>query len=401
MGESEPRNLPALVSLGRLLACAALVGTALALPRPAVAQLGFTVPSAQYFGGLGPYWDGDYRDALLDFQSAARGGIRAGTNRWIDSICYFTMVGECYYQLGQHQLALVQYTSALRLYEAFNNWLMQVQFPQGIRGANPGQFKPVPWGRSARTFVLGNYPETFPILQGQFTNLQNLVAQGGGVVSAPMMTAINVQEIVRCTALAMRRRRELMGPACAQDQLTNDLITVFSRRPGHPNHWTECWIDLQLGIAFSCGGKDAQAKTSLERAVLAAGEFDHPLTGMAFLELGRLALLAADYDAATNYFSEATFAAAMYLDPTTLEEAFRYGQITHLMANRPGLYPPLTAATLWAKANGLRHLNVSAQILAAESYCVLGQSQTAANLLATAATSMNRAGWRLERWARG
>ena len=95
---------------------------------------------------------------------------------------------------------------------------------------------------------------------------------------------------------------------------------------------------MQLGIAFACGGKDAQAKTSLERAVLAAGEYDHPLTGMAFLELGRLALLGADYTSAANYFSEATFAAAMYLDPTTLEEAFRFGQITHLMSNQPGLY---------------------------------------------------------------
>ena len=124
--------------------------------------------------------------------------------------------------------------------------------------------------------------------------------------------------------------------------------------------------------------------------MLAAGEFDHPFTGMAFLELGRLALLAADYNAATNYFAEATYAAGIFNDPTTLEEAFRYGQTTHLMSNKPGLYPPLTAAIVWAKANNLRQLNVSAEILMAENYCVLEEPQMAVNLLNTAATTMVR-----------
>ena len=108
----------------------------------------------------------------------------------------------------------------------------------------------------------------------------------------------------------------------AQDQLTNDLITSLSRRPGPANHWCECWIDLQLGIAYTCGNKDVQARASLERAVLAAGQFDHPMTGMEFLELGRLALLGNDFDTATNYFAEASYSAGMYGDPTVVEEAF-------------------------------------------------------------------------------
>ncbi len=95
-----------------------------------------------------------------------------------------------------------------------------------------------------------------------------------------MTYPVNVHEIVRCTTLAMRRRREVMGPACAQDELTNELITALSRRPGPPNHWTESWIDLQLGVAYACGGKDSQAKQSLERSLLAAGQFDHPLSGV-------------------------------------------------------------------------------------------------------------------------
>ena len=374
---------------GRIVFLAVMTGV-LTTADSSQAQLGMSVPNGVYFSTFGTYWDGDYRDALRLFQDAGRGGIRSGTNRWIDSICYYTMVGECYYQMGQHQQALVQYTSALQLYYAFNNWMMRVQFPVGIRPANPGQFRPVAWGVSSRAVTLGNYPDTFPIMQGQLFSGQQVLMQGQGVVQNPIAYQINVQEIVRCTSLAMRRRRELMGPACAQDQLTNDLITALSSRPGVPNHWSECWIDLQLGIAYTCGGKDVQAKGSLERAVLAAGQFDHPLTGMAFLELGRLALLAADYTAATNYFAEASYAAGVYMDPIVVEEALRFGQLTHLLANRPGVFAPLAAATLWAKAKDLRHLNVSTQVLAAENYCILGQPQTASTLLTTAAGSTGR-----------
>lgn len=383
-----------------LLACAAVWAALAAAPRPAAAQLGLSIPSAGYFGALPAYYDGDFRDSLKDFQDEARGGIKAGTNRWIDSICSFTMLGESYYQLGQHQLALVQYTSALNLFHAFNNWMIQVRFAQGIRPANAGEYRPLPWGRSARNVVLGHFPDTTPIMQGQIMTTQQLVGQaaangGTTTVSSPIEYSVHVQEVIRCTTLAMRRRRELMGPACAQDQLTNDLITALARRPGPPSHWSECWIDLQLGIAYSCGGKDVQAKASLERAVLAAGEFDHPLTGVAFLELGRLALLAADYNSATNYFAEASYAAAMFGDPIVVEEAIRYGQLTHLMANKPGVFPPLAAVTVWAKANNLRYLNVSAQVLAAENYCVLGEPQTAGNLLASAAASIGRRGMAL------
>jgi CHAT domain-containing protein len=349
-----------------------------------------SVPSMSYFGAFSAYYDGDYRDATQRFQNEARGGIKAGTNRWIDSICTNTMLGECYYQMGQHQQALVQYTNALQLFYAFNNWMVSVQFQPGIQTANNNEFRPMPWGRSSRQFVLGHYPDTIPIIQGQFASAQGLVQNGGGVVQNPIGYSIHVQEIVRCTALAMRRRRELMGPACAQDQLTNDLITALSRRPGPPNHWSECWIDLQLGIAYTCGNKEVQARASLERAVLAAGQYDHPMTGMALLELGRLALLGSDYDTAANYFAEASYSAGMYGDPTVVEEALRFGQLTHLMANRPGVYQPLIAATLWAKTNSLRQMNVSMQVLTAECYCVMDQPQTATTLLASAVSTIGR-----------
>ena len=119
-----------------------------------------TVPTSTYFASLGVFYDGDYRAALMDFLSEGRGGIKNGQNSWIDSICYNTMAGECYYQLGQYGPALNHYTNALNLYVAFNNWMLRVQFDPAIRPAGAGSLKMVPWGGSKRVFRLGSYKET-------------------------------------------------------------------------------------------------------------------------------------------------------------------------------------------------------------------------------------------------
>ncbi|HEX4149952.1 MAG TPA: tetratricopeptide repeat protein, partial [Pirellulales bacterium] len=336
-----------------------------------------SVPTPAYFSTLDVFYDGDYRAALSGFISEGRGGIKNSTNRWIDSICYHTMTGECYYQLGQYSQALDNYTAALQLYAAFYDWIIRVQFPATINPAPAGSLKIVPWGRSQRSFRLGAYSDTTLISQGQINN--NMAVMRGGVVQQPVMFPVNVQEIIRCTVLAMRRRRELMGPACAQDALTNELIALLSRRPGQPNHWTEAWIDLQLGVAFSAGGKDAQAKNALERAIVAGGEYDHPLTGIALLELGRLALVGGDFGTAGKFFAETTYAATNYYDPGILEEAFRWGYITHMVSNEKGLYALLPAAAEWARRQDSRQLMVSLMIMLAENACVTGQTQTALN----------------------
>ena len=57
-----------------------------------------------------------------------------------------------------------------------------------------------------------------------------------------------------------------------------------------------------------------------------------------------LALEAGDYDTAARLFEETTYSAYNYMDLALLEEAFRYGQLTHLMANHKGVYPPLASA---------------------------------------------------------
>ncbi len=352
----------------------------------AAAQSERMLPSLGYHVAFSSFYEGEYRDALDEFRDEARGAVKTPQSRWIDSICYETMVGECYYHMGHLPQALDHYTAALQLYVAFSGWMIRVTFPPTIRPS--AARKQIPWGVSRRKSRLGHYPREMLITLGRID--QKDVIQGGGIVQPAMSRLIRVDEIVRCTALSIRRRAKLLGPLAPRDPLFGELIKRLSVRPGLPNHWSEAWIDVQLGLAYSAGGKTVQAVPHLKRATVAAGEFDHPLTSTALLELGRLSMIQGDYKSASVYFEEATYAAVQYPDPGVLEEAFRGGALVHLLDNRKGVFPPLVPAVAWARRKDLRELRASLAISAAENYAVRGQTRQARIMLDEARVAVGR-----------
>jgi CHAT domain-containing protein len=335
-----------------------------------------SAPSSTYYMVFREFYAGDYKNALNGFQSEARGCIKAGTSRWIDSICYETMIGECYYQTGILDEALKHYNLALELVVAFPDWMTQVQFPQ-IRSAGP--HKPYPWGVSKRQSMLGSYPSSMLIGQGQTVTAQ--VNQKLSVLQQAVLYPIRPQEIIRCTALAIRRRAELLGPICKNDPVTERATAALSRQITKPNNWSEAWADLERGLALIAAGKDSQGTTLLQRSLLVAGEFDHPLTCVALLELGRSALMRSDYPAALQFFEEASYSAADYSDYGVLEEALRHAALTHLVTNRKAFYTPLQGVLQWSKVKDLRQLRASLALSAAENNSVLEQIKEAVAML--------------------
>lgn len=349
---------------------------------PAQVLPGQGVPSQVYFNTFPLYFDGDYRSALGTFNAESRGGIRTASGQWIDAICTYTMAGECYYQLGQLPQALASYESALKLYVAYSNWMMRIQFPPVLGPATVGASRATPWGQSKRGARIGQFSETYLMGQGQVDNSAAVLQ--GGVVQQAVLVPVHVAEIVRSTSLAIRRRREILGPISKFDHLTSDVLDVLSRRPGPPNHWSEAWVNVQLGCAYAAAGNAAQATTILQKAILAGGEFDHPLTSTALVELGHLSLETGDFAAASRYFEEATYASVAFPNLINLEEAFRQGFLSHLLLNQKTPYPLLMPAIAWAKSQGYRQLQTSLLLLAAENLTTMGDTESAANMLGSA-----------------
>ncbi len=344
-------------------------------PGPAAAApSGKSIPSLGYHMAFRDFHDGEYQDALKSFRREGRGAMKNAQTRWIDSICYHAMCGECYYQMGQYADALEHYDSAVNLYLAFSNWMTLVKFPPNIQPA--ASRRAAPWGRGTRRARLGRYPDSMLIRQGEVLTEQSL--RKGGTVQPPVLFNIDVQEIVRCTTLAIRRRAELLGPLSPHDQLSGDVLTALQRRPGLPNHWSEAWIDLQLGLAQLAAGKKPQARKSLQRSISAAGQYDHPMTSVALLELGKMAMDRNDWDSASKFFEEAGYSAYCYPDLTIVEESLRYGALVHMAANRKGPYPPLAKAIRFAKSKGYRPLYASLLLSAADTAAARGQTRQAA-----------------------
>ena len=366
---------------------------ALGFVQSALAQTGKSVPHDGYFTGFGLYYDGQFSDAREYFRDAARGGFASTEGRWIDSICFHTMLGECYYQEGNLAEALDQYSSAVKLFLAHRDWMLRAEMPPNIEPAASIRTT-INWGKSTRATRLGQFGVRggrYNLIQGSLDGGAGAVAKGG-VVAPPTIYPAYISEIVRCTSVAILRRAELLGPASEHDPLTGQVLDACLRRPGPPNHWSQCWIECQLGAAFVAANKPAEAASEFTKSLMAAGQYDHPLTSLALLELGKLAFKQQKYDAAITLFLEATYSAAHFERLDVMEEAFRLASLAHLVKGGQGTPSAFVPAATWARQGRgrCRLLQASLYTSLGEVLAANGEVQEASAALGQARAAMNR-----------
>lgn len=371
---------------GRCLLCAIRPGAwamllALVAARPIAAQQAQDIPGPSYWLAVDALYKGEYRDAERAMRREVNRGIQTTQARWIDSICYHSMLGEVLYQQGRNAEALAEFDQACRLLLAYPDWLLKVNFRDQLGpDQNMARLAPPPWGRTDRQSTFGRFPSTMLVGTGQWDQTQTY--QQGGVVQMPQFWRIRVAEIVRTSALAIRRRNEILGPLGKYDPLSKELVEVFSRGGLAPrNHWSSAWVELQLGLAQAGVGRVQEAMTHLSHAVLADGRYDHPLTCAALLEQGRLALAAGDHRNATRLLAEASFSAYYFDNWDILTDALILGWINHMAGGGQGVYPPLAIAADWAQVKRLDHTNVKLRLAQAESLLWLNQLTQAAAAL--------------------
>ncbi len=372
----ERRGDRARPALGTALTAAML---ALAAAHSATAQPVAEVPRPDYFSAVNELYRGDYNDAERALRRAVQHSVKTTQARWIDSIAAHAMLGEVLYQQGRNAEALAEFNQACQLMLAYSDWLKLAQFRQGPRADTSRNRRSPPWGLSGRQATLGQLPAFEMVRIGNVS--QEQAFREGGRVQSAQFWRVNAQEIVRTGALAMRRRNEILGPLGKYDPISKDLVDLFSRNDlAPPNHWSAAWIELELGLALAGVGRDAEAQPHLARAVLLNGQFDHPLTCVALLEQGRLAMAAGNARAAEDFFREAAISGYYYDNSDVVSEALWLGWINN-MGGGPALYPPLPVAATWADANGLRHISVRLQLAQAESLINIGRVDQAAALL--------------------
>lgn len=378
----------------RTLLTLILLGAALAMsPRTAPAQIvgnigGRVYPNDLYYDGFDQYYIGEYENAVRLFRRAASGGRRSSLGRWIDSICYHTMLGECLFQVGDLKGALDQYDAALKLRLAHRDYLIRIKYPETIRPSSSVRPSRITWGKSTRKTVIANLPDD--MLSGEGSLDAGEAFREGGVAVAPRFVRVRVPEIIRCSVLAQARRRQILGPLCQHTDISKQMVTAMGVRPGPPNHWSGAWVSAELGMALAASGRADAAIAELKKAIQLGDTYDHSITPLVLLEMGRLAMETKRDDLAATFLLEATYIGSVFGQQDVMSEAFQLGTVVHMRNNKGKVYPPLVPAMAWAKRYGGNPLYVSLSLLAAENAAAFGQTQIASGFLNQANRAMAR-----------
>ncbi|MDR3182070.1 MAG: hypothetical protein LBT89_03970 [Planctomycetaceae bacterium] len=320
-----------------ILSCAALQAQMILTDVPSQAFRERTMPLIN---------SGDFIDGAAslnaDLRSAVKIASGGGNIYYLDSICYWTMYGEVFFQSGRYQEALVKFDAALQVYFDHSDWLKRVSAKgQPVQSAR----SPFPWGQSIRGGGIGNFRTCrFAMSHKHITP----VAPGGGAQPGAAEhrtdSQIHADYIVSNLALLIRRRAEILGTLSKYDPQTKRLAEILAGRPCLPNHFTGTWIDVLYGLTLSALRDDAAAETALKRGLLMLNAFDHQLTAAALNELGVINLRNGKAQEAQNWFLEASYSAFAYNAPILLGETFRNASNAHrvLEPNKP--FPVLNQA---------------------------------------------------------
>ncbi|TWT42739.1 CHAT domain-containing protein [Botrimarina hoheduenensis] len=344
---------------------------------PLAAQTGRAIPGAGYFAALDDLYAADYTRAERGFVSELRGGIKTTEARWIDSICYFTMLGETYFVQGAHAAALDQFDQAIDLFMANRAWLTTVQLNQPVReDLNLPRRMPA-WARPLRAARYCDVPATFLATIGRIDNSQQ--AQQGGIIQAAQFWQLDAQELARCVAWSIYRRGELLGPLApydARQKAVSDLVARGGLAPA--TAWSNAWVNLWQGVAALSLESPKTALPHLQQATQ-MGPFDHPLTGIALLAQGRLAL-EAQQAVAPQLLHDAAMAGVAYEDYLVVAEAVRYAHQLQLSID-PRPLPWLEPMAAWCTQRGLDETAIRCRLALSECALEARRPADAAALL--------------------
>ena len=341
-------------------------------------------PQQNYFLSYSLFSDGDFRRAMRSFSSSGR--IKTPDGFWIDSVCQFAMVGECLFQMGQTEQALKHFDEALNLFLIHQHWMLRLDYPPLRASARSRQ--PVPWAQRTSNAPFADIPETINSVQGQI-NITQLKQGETLLIAGAQYYPLQAEEIQRCMTLALRRRNEILGLAAMASPLTERLAVSMTNKSVRINHWSQSWHSLQHGLILTALGQKTAAIGEFQKAVLLAGQFEHSLTSVALVELGKIAYSQENYKQAAQYFLNASISAGLHEDPLMVEESLRWGAKTHAIMGLNGVYPPLVNAVRWAH-NESDWLETSLLVSAAESAIAANNPQSAATFLNQARAVMRR-----------
>lgn len=318
------------------------------------------LPRLDYYIARDLYDAGNIGGATEGFRTAINRSHQLGQQRWIDSVPPLVMLGECYYQQGAIAQALGQYDAALMVALSHPRWADSLRSPEP-QVVNTSDLKGIAWAKLTRRTQLAGVPNVVLV------PLEAAAAKTPGPSALPAAAApvmrLDVPEVIRCLALALQRRSQLLGPLGRYSPVSAPVVELFSKAPPGNVPWVQSAWRVLHALALQTMGDEAQAQTLLNAGVGIDNKTDYFLTPLALLSLAQIDARQGNAASALNRLGDASLRAAQLEQADTLAECLTMiGQLASA-GRRADLLPTLQAAVAWAQnTSALAYLSGSAAV---------------------------------------
>ena len=294
------------------------------------------------------------------------------------------MLGEIQFHQGNLAAALESYELAIKVHLLNPGWMSRLVYTRIVPSTDPVQTR-IGWGR--RASVMGEFRDSMSSMEGTLD--LSTTFQLGGAVNPAHTRRVDGAEVFRCLAVALRRRAELLGDTGRLSPSTSAITESLSAVTAPSGHWAASWIEVLYGLTLLSDGQRKEAVSYL-RSGATAGNFDHPLSGIALLEHGKYLLRTGEYDRAVNVLHQASLAAARFRQADVIEESFRFMTDAFLAGEGRGTFPAIGTANAYAERERFARLAASLRLNTAEIAVYSNDPSSAVGLLNQARTIMAR-----------
>ena len=272
----------------------------------------------EYYSALDLIEDGQTEPAIVGLDAALQKSRASKNQRGIDSIPPLVMMGECFWMQGRIGLAMEQYDAALSISVQCSKWTSMLVTK--VNGKSESRSRDIDWGGDTRRGA--DFWNPSELAQIPLGGSEAIPESSSEPAEAGRLIAIDAMEILRCQALALRRRNYLLGSLVRLNPLSPALPQAFTAPQDAP---------LSDAVKTSVSLCRAIAKSPLENTPASYAEIkglislptgqDHSLSAVALLALCDLAISNNDLKMAEGFALEASLVAAHAGQMEHLDEA--------------------------------------------------------------------------------
>jgi hypothetical protein len=229
------------------------------------------------------------------------------------------MLGECLFAQGNLGMAMENYDAALAISMASGPWLERLgDAPTPIERSISTQ-RDIDWVGNLRGARPTFFPITWPLALGNPGVI--LVLPGGESFAQGQIVSVDALEILRCQAIALRRRNQILGPLASESPLTGPLSAFYSRSTAGLAPQIRSAMNICHGLADLAIGDRASAKQALDQSASLPGNLDYWMTPIALLQRAEIALEAGDVRSASQLLGQVTRLSSIYEQHSVTTEA--------------------------------------------------------------------------------